>query len=358
MAILSAVAPNRGDEEIRDLRRLVLAAEPTKTYTIPSQVEPKYTCDVCGNRDQTKFLHESKDGDVVCLGIGDQGCGNVVEEHKLFEGNQFRKFEGEEDKSHHGPAPNKLYSAAHNMKTSLVPTGGAGGQRAARLRQASDTMEMGLSNLGTDERKTRTGYKDQMKKKAFDLIAHAASNLNLHDSVVGRAQELFANFRDEREFVQKFDAVVRSQRPTVPSLLQYDSSPSSDEVDGPCFDFELIHSCRGRRGVSERPRRLDAVDAAVRESPRLAREPRCTGGGVRHPGRRGERAGRRRRLGRGRSAGDPQADRDQPHAAVVDAARGVAETEGVGVGARAEARGARGEVVARRPRGHRGGGQR
>ena len=65
------------------------------------------------------------------------------------------------------------------MKTSLVPTGGAGGQRASRLRQASETMEMGLSNLGTDERKTRTGYKDQMKKKAFDLIAHAASNLCL-----------------------------------------------------------------------------------------------------------------------------------------------------------------------------------
>ena len=78
---------------------------------------------------------------------------------------------GEEDKSHHGPAPNKLYSAAHNMKTSLVPTGGAGGQRASRLRQASETMEMGLSNLGTDETKTSAGYKDQMKKKAFDLIA-------------------------------------------------------------------------------------------------------------------------------------------------------------------------------------------
>ena len=93
-AILSAMAPTRGFEEIGDLRRLLLAAEPTKTYTIPSQVEPKYTCDVCGNRDQTKFLHESKDGDVVCMGIGDQGCGNVVGEHKLFEGNQFRKFEG------------------------------------------------------------------------------------------------------------------------------------------------------------------------------------------------------------------------------------------------------------------------
>ena len=90
LAILSAMAPTRGEAEIRDLRRLVLAAEPTKTYTIPSQVEPKYTCDVCGNRDQTKFLHESKDGDVVCMGIGDQGCGNVVEEHKLFE--DFTKY--------------------------------------------------------------------------------------------------------------------------------------------------------------------------------------------------------------------------------------------------------------------------
>ena len=35
-AILSAMAPTRGMPEINDLRRLVLAAEPTKTYTIPS----------------------------------------------------------------------------------------------------------------------------------------------------------------------------------------------------------------------------------------------------------------------------------------------------------------------------------
>ena len=109
LAILSAMAPTRSEAEIGDLRRLVLAAEPTKTYTIPSQVEPKYTCDVCGNRDQTKFLHESKDGDVVCLGIGDQGCGNVVEEHKLFEGNQFRKFEGRPRR----PSSHAIAATAH-----------------------------------------------------------------------------------------------------------------------------------------------------------------------------------------------------------------------------------------------------
>ena len=55
---------------------------------------PKYVCNVCGNRDQRKFLHEPRAGDVVCLGADETGCGNVVEEHKLFEGNQFRKFEG------------------------------------------------------------------------------------------------------------------------------------------------------------------------------------------------------------------------------------------------------------------------
>ena len=128
------------------------------------------------------------------------------------------------------------------MKTSLVPTGGAGGQRASRLRQASETMEMGLSNLGTDERKTRTGYKDQMKKKAFDLIAHAASNLNLHDSVVGRAQELFANFRDEREFVQKFDGVVAACVIQAAEESARDAVGASDADEAPVIPKPTVVS--------------------------------------------------------------------------------------------------------------------
>lgn len=94
LAILSAMAPTRSEAEIGDFQRLLVAAQPTRQYTVAPQLEPKYTCDICGNRDQTQFLPVAKDGDVVCLGIKDQGCGNVVEEHKMFEGNQFRKFEG------------------------------------------------------------------------------------------------------------------------------------------------------------------------------------------------------------------------------------------------------------------------
>ena len=42
----------------------------------------------------------------------------------------YRKFEGEADRSHHGPAPNGLYSTAHNMRTWIsegkVRLGGGG----------------------------------------------------------------------------------------------------------------------------------------------------------------------------------------------------------------------------------------
>jgi len=87
----------------------VLACNPTKHFEIPSQITPKYVCPHCGNRDQQRFREEAKGGDVVCLGKDDAvGCGMVVEEHKLFEGSAYRVFEGEDDKNHHGPAPNKL----------------------------------------------------------------------------------------------------------------------------------------------------------------------------------------------------------------------------------------------------------
>ena len=82
----------------------------------------------------------------------------------------------------------------------------------------------------------------QMKKKAFDLIAHAASNLNLHDSVVGRAQELFANFRDEREFVQKFDAVVAACVIQAAEESARDAVGASDADEAPVIPKPTVIS--------------------------------------------------------------------------------------------------------------------
>ena len=57
-----------------------------------------------------------------CVG---EGCGEVVQSHLVVEGAAFRKFEGEEDKNHHGPAASKLYSSAYSLRTTLGTGRGA-----------------------------------------------------------------------------------------------------------------------------------------------------------------------------------------------------------------------------------------
>jgi hypothetical protein len=38
---------------------------------------------------------------------------------QVHEGNMYRSFEGEADRSHHGAVPDRLYSAAYNMRTQI-----------------------------------------------------------------------------------------------------------------------------------------------------------------------------------------------------------------------------------------------
>jgi hypothetical protein len=47
-------------------------------------------CTNCGNNEQTDFIMDAKNGDIIC-----QNCGAVVIESLMHEGSQFRKFEGE-----------------------------------------------------------------------------------------------------------------------------------------------------------------------------------------------------------------------------------------------------------------------
>jgi hypothetical protein len=78
---------------------------------------PRFRCETCGNTEQNNFITDYARGDTICNGIDGKGCGTVVQDHIVHEGSAYRKFEGEEDKSHHGPAPNKLFSSSHNLRT-------------------------------------------------------------------------------------------------------------------------------------------------------------------------------------------------------------------------------------------------
>lgn len=139
-----------------------------------------------------------------------------------FVGSQFRKFEGEQDRNHHGDAANPLYSDLHNMSTSLsipLQQSGAGVDQdslsttkmkamQAILRNAHTYTEMNISQFGSQDRKTRIGYKDKQKKDAFLRMQHVGEALNIHEMIVYYAKELFASFRDEREMVQQYLQVL------------------------------------------------------------------------------------------------------------------------------------------------------
>jgi len=188
---------------------------PVSAQTTKSEVEQWKKCTSCGNNDQASFILDRKNGDQICT-----NCGTVVGESIMHEGQQFRKFEGEEDRNHHGVAPNPLFSDSHNMGTTLggisIQTGagvggyGSGGRKNIEniLRNAHAYTEMNISQFGKEEKKTRIGYKDRQKKDAFAQMVHAGDALGLHEAVVQRAKEFFAGFRDDRELVQQFKGVV------------------------------------------------------------------------------------------------------------------------------------------------------
>ncbi len=187
---------------------------PTAAHSGVHDVEKFKKCKSCGNNDQSLFILDKKNGDVIC-----SNCGTVVSESLMHEGSAYRKFEGEIDRNHHGDAANPLYSNAHNMSTTLggitMTTGagmaGYGTQKKGLetiLRNAHAYTELNISQFGKGDRRTRTGYKDKQKRDAFIQMAHCGDALNLHEAVVQRAKELFAGFRDDRELVQQFKGVI------------------------------------------------------------------------------------------------------------------------------------------------------
>ncbi|KAJ0405751.1 hypothetical protein ATCC90586_007694 [Pythium insidiosum] len=142
---------------------------------------PRFRCETCGNIEQNNFITDYARGDTICNGIDGRGCGTVVQDHIVHEGSAYRKFEGEEDKSHHGPAPNKLFSSGHNLRTLISQDG----EMAGNLRRAAEFVEMNLSQMGKDERRTRIGYKDQ-----------SMTNLSPGDSTPGGDTGLLSSGED------------------------------------------------------------------------------------------------------------------------------------------------------------------
>jgi hypothetical protein len=203
--VYETVALGRGMQQSAAEAQAAADALPTAASSAVHDIEKFHKCPICGNNEPADFILDRKNGDLIC-----SHCGTVVSESIMHEGSQFRKFEGEVDRNHHGDAANPLYSNAHNMGTSLsgvAPVTGAGiggwgsggsgasgGKRNLEtiLKNAHAYTELNVSQFGKTDRRTRIGYKDRQKKEAFLQMTHAGDALNLHEAVVQRAKELFA----------------------------------------------------------------------------------------------------------------------------------------------------------------------
>jgi len=155
----------------------------------------------CDNEDPNEFI-PSRGGAVAC-----RRCGDCQSDYVIHEGEMYRNFTGEEDRSHHGPVLNPLYSASYNLGTQFT---GLRGQK----RNTGRETDFSVSNIGRDPAAvggalaTRVEYKDDQKSKAFRIMREQGANLALHGLVRQKSAELFAAYRDARDRLYDFDAVV------------------------------------------------------------------------------------------------------------------------------------------------------
>jgi transcription initiation factor TFIIIB Brf1 subunit/transcription initiation factor TFIIB len=151
--------------------------------------ETRVTCSDCQNSDPAKFVEDPQCADVICM-----KCGLVVEQQKLHEGAAFRVFEGEENRNHHGPAPNPLLSGAANLETVVPALVGAD----TAVREVARSY--GKENA---DQRTTDGYKNRQKRQVFRIMSDCGASLRLPLYTVELAKQHFARLRDSQEKVQK-----------------------------------------------------------------------------------------------------------------------------------------------------------
>jgi hypothetical protein len=164
-----------------------------------------FKCTSCGNAVPGNFLEV--EGSIICQGTDARGCGLELVNNKPHEGNFYRSFEGEDDRSHHGKGFDPLFSEAWNsrMGSTIENVKNAGKLKAVMQKveedQSSTTREV-------DDRSTREAYKDKHKNQAFAIMSDTVANLSLHARVLERAKYIFAKFREDRDKVQKQNLVL------------------------------------------------------------------------------------------------------------------------------------------------------
>jgi aspartate carbamoyltransferase regulatory subunit len=172
------------------------------------KTKPSLICKnpTCRNEDETEFEKDERIAQITC-----KVCGTVASERLIHDGEWKRKFEGEVNPSFHGPAPDFNFSSSHNLQTGAIEIPGQGKKQARELSLTQKKVELNLSNMldPKKEKKTRVGYKDQMKSEVFEVMQEIADSIQLHGSILQRAKTVFAEYRtDVEQLTNKFETAA------------------------------------------------------------------------------------------------------------------------------------------------------
>lgn len=171
-----------------------------------------FVCNKCGNKDNKQLILDEKTGDTICNGSDGIGCGNIINDHEVDHGANKRHFADDtEDNRYFGSKPDLLMPDAYNMRTSISTHSNSGGGHDSNFKKLAYTLEKvekNLSNINTDDRRTREGYKTENKIQAWSIMQNLTDVLSLHQQVFQKAKEEFAYYRDCKEQINQLNGIV------------------------------------------------------------------------------------------------------------------------------------------------------
>jgi transcription initiation factor TFIIIB Brf1 subunit/transcription initiation factor TFIIB len=96
-------------------------------------------------QDINNTISDIRRGDITCNGPDGKGCGEILQDHTINSGAEKRNFEGEDEKNHHGSAPNKLMPDVVNLETSVnILKNGKDVPEWKKMSYAQQRLEMDL----------------------------------------------------------------------------------------------------------------------------------------------------------------------------------------------------------------------
>ena len=136
----------------------------------------KFRCEYCGNEDEGNVIRDDNQGTMICTGSDGAGCGCVVAESTYFqEPEQLIQT-------------SELYSDQEKFMTRRI--------RHRKYNRLSKLVEKNLSRFGKDDVVTCDFYKDEMRRKAYDLVDEVRRACDVSSEVADSVKVMFHAFRD------------------------------------------------------------------------------------------------------------------------------------------------------------------